>query len=63
MTTTYHRPLSAYVAAFVRAEFAVTGLEEWASSRTSDSGPHAKAENLARREIPMFLAIIAKRTV
>ena len=54
-TISYHRPLQYYFKAFVKAGFAVTKLEEWISHKTSDSGPRAKAENNARKEIPLFL--------
>jgi hypothetical protein len=36
-------------------------LEEWASLRSSQPGPRAEAENRARREIPLFLALRARR--
>jgi len=58
-TVSYHRPLSAYVNALGANGFAVDALEEWTSNRVSDSGPKAKAENRARQEFPMFLAIRA----
>ena len=32
-------------------------LEEWASHKISTSGPRAGAENTARKEIPLFMAI------
>jgi ubiquinone/menaquinone biosynthesis C-methylase UbiE len=59
VTWSYHRPLQAYFAALTQAGFMIDGLEEWASHRTSDSGPKARAENSAREEIPMFLALRA----
>ena len=59
VTWSYHRPLQAYVAALASAGFTVAGLEEWISHRVSDSGPKARAENAARNEIPMFMAIRA----
>jgi RluA family pseudouridine synthase len=58
-TTTWHRPLQAYVKALAEAGFAIDALEEWTSHRKSDSGPRAAEENRARREIPMFMAIRA----
>lgn len=58
-TTTYHRPLSAYTDAVSSAGLLIDAVEEWASHRSSDSGPRAAEENRARREIPMFLAIRA----
>ncbi len=60
-TTTHNRPIQSYVAALARAGFAIDALEEWASQRCSEPGPRANAENLARGEIPMFLAIRAIR--
>ncbi|MCC7144957.1 MAG: class I SAM-dependent methyltransferase [Phycisphaeraceae bacterium] len=61
-TWTFHRPLEKYVKALVKAGFLVDGLEEWPSHKTSHSGPRAKAENTARKEIPMFLALRAVKT-
>ena len=58
-TVSYHRPLSAYMNALGANGFAVDALEEWTSNRVSDSGPKAKAENRARAEFPMFLALRA----
>jgi hypothetical protein len=37
----------------------IDALEEWPSHKTSTSGPRAAAENTARKEIPMFLALRA----
>jgi hypothetical protein len=34
-------------------------MEEWTSHKVSDSGPRAPAENKARQEIPMFMAVRA----
>ncbi len=61
-TISYHRPLSFYVNALAQAGFSVDGLEEWTSPSHSDSGPRAKAENVSRVEIPLFLAIRARKT-
>ena len=58
-TTTHHRPMSAYIAALVAAGLLVDAMEEWSSDRISEPGPRAEAENTARREIPMFLALRA----
>jgi ubiquinone/menaquinone biosynthesis C-methylase UbiE len=62
VTHSFHRPLQAYVKALAKAGFAVVDLEEWASHKTSDRGPKAKAENAARLEIPMFLALVARKS-
>jgi hypothetical protein len=37
----------------------IDSIEEWPSHKSSTSGPKAAAENAARKEIPMFLAIRA----
>lgn len=62
-TTTHHRPIGRYVEACAQAGLAVDALEEWASQRVSEDGPRADAENKARREIPMFLAIRAVKPI
>jgi 23S rRNA-/tRNA-specific pseudouridylate synthase/SAM-dependent methyltransferase len=59
VTLTHHRPVGAYVAALAAAGLMVDAMEEWTSQRRSQPGPRAEAENVARAEIPMFLAIRA----
>jgi ubiquinone/menaquinone biosynthesis C-methylase UbiE len=56
-TWTFHRPIEDYVNAAVRAGLLMDAMEEWPSHKHSDSGPRAAAENTARKEIPMFMAI------
>lgn len=56
-TWSFHRPLGDYVSAARKAGLLIDALEEWPSHKVSDSGPRAAAENLARKEIPMFLAL------
>jgi ubiquinone/menaquinone biosynthesis C-methylase UbiE len=58
-TLSFHHPLSYYVQALTENGFVIDALEEWISPKTSDSGPKARAENVARIEIPLFLAIRA----
>lgn len=58
-TWTFHKPLEAYVKALRNAGLLIDAIEEWPSHKTSTSGPRAAAENLARKEIPMFMAIRA----
>ena len=60
-TYSYHRPLSSYVNELAKHGFMIDALEEWTSNKISDSGPRAKAENIARKEIPLFMAIRAVR--
>lgn len=59
VTWSFHRPLQSYIKALRNAGFAVTDMQEWISHKMSARGPRAKAENRARREIPLFLAIKA----
>jgi len=60
-TTSFHRPLQTYVRLLTEAGFTITGMQEWPALRVSQPGPRADAENRARREIPLFLAIKATR--
>lgn len=60
-TYTFHRPLQYYVKALGKAGLAVTRLEEWTSNRKSQPGPRAVAEDRARAEFPLFLAIEARK--
>ena len=58
-TWTFHKPIESYVKSLRNAGLLVDALEEWPSHKTSTSGPRAPAENVARKEIPMFLALRA----
>lgn len=58
-TLTLHRPLQFYFKSLNKAGFCVSRLEEWNSHKKSQAGPRAKAEDLARKEIPMFLFLEA----
>jgi ubiquinone/menaquinone biosynthesis C-methylase UbiE len=58
-TWSFHKPIEAYVKALRNARLLIDALEEWPSHKTSSPGPRAAAENAARKEIPMFLAIRA----
>jgi ubiquinone/menaquinone biosynthesis C-methylase UbiE len=62
VTWTFHRPLSIYMQSLTQSGFCITGFEEWASKRTSRPGEKARAENSARAEIPMFLALSAVKS-
>lgn len=61
VTWTYHRPLQTYVSGLAAAGLWVNALEEWPSPRVSQPGPKARAENRARAEFPLFLALRAIR--
>jgi len=60
-TWTFHKPLADYVKALRNAGFLIDAIEEWPSHKQSTSGPRAAAENQARKEIPLFLALRAIR--
>ncbi|MCG3123447.1 MAG: Ubiquinone biosynthesis O-methyltransferase [Phycisphaerales bacterium] len=60
-TWTFHRPIQAYAKLLSEAGFVIEMIEEWPSARRSSPGPRAAEENRARREIPMFLAVRARK--
>lgn len=60
ITYSYHHPLSDFVKFLGNAGCCILSLEEWCSDKES-SGAKAKMENRARREIPLFLAIVARK--
>jgi len=57
-TISFHRPLQWYVKALTKHGMLIDRLEEWTSHKTS-VGKRAKAENKARKEFPLFLALRA----
>lgn len=60
-TTSFHHPLSAYTEFLYKAGFVIEKIEEWISDRKNQPGPHQKREDLARSEIPLFMAIVARK--
>ncbi len=56
-TISFHRPLQSYFKALTKAGLVCGRIEEWVSHKRSDSGPKAAAENRARAEFPLFMAI------
>jgi ubiquinone/menaquinone biosynthesis C-methylase UbiE len=60
-TLTFHRPLQYYFKAFNKAGFSVAMMEEWNSHKKSQEGPRSVAEDIARKEIPLFLCLVAVR--
>jgi SAM-dependent methyltransferase len=57
-TYSFHQPLSIYLHWLREAGFSVIDMEEWCSDKKSEGG-RAKMEDRARREFPLFLAILA----
>ncbi len=62
-TWSFHKPIEGYVKALRNAGLLIDAMEEWTSHKTSEPGPRAAAENAARKEIPMFLALRAIKVV
>jgi SAM-dependent methyltransferase len=60
-TPHFHRPLQAYVNTLGNAGLLMDHLEEWISHKVSQPGPKKAALDRARKEIPMFLALRAKK--
>jgi ubiquinone/menaquinone biosynthesis C-methylase UbiE len=60
-TVSFHRSLQVYFKILGKIGFGVTRLEEWISPKKSQVGPRQKAEDKARKEIPLFLFLEAVR--
>ena len=60
-TVSFHRPLQLYIKVLAKHGFGVVGFEEWISNKKSQSGPRQKAEDVARKEFPLFLAVTARK--
>lgn len=62
-TITFHRPLQFYFKLFDKYHFSVVRLEEWISHKKSGVGPRQKAEDIARKEFPLFMGILLKKRI
>lgn len=60
-TWSFHHSLQSYVNQLFQAGFVTCRMEEWASHKESQPGPRARAEDQARKEIPLFLCIEARK--
>lgn len=58
VTWSYHLPIEEYSKMLFENGFLIEKIEEWTSEKES-MGRMAKAENRAREEFPMFMAILA----
>lgn len=56
-TWSFHRSLQDFMKALSAAGFGIARMEEWISHKKSQMGPRSVAEDNARKEIPLFLAI------
>lgn len=59
-TVSYHRSLQDFFKPLGAAGFGVVRLEEWISHKRSGAGPRQKAEDTARKEIPLFMLLEAR---
>lgn len=57
-TTSFHRSLQTLTGTGFGAGLRLAGIEEWYSHKESQPGPRANAENRARKEFPLFLALL-----
>lgn len=60
-TTSFHRSLESLSKAGFAAGLTIFGLSEWHSHKESQPGPRARAENHARKEFPLFLAMLWRK--
>lgn len=60
-TISYHRSLQDIFKSLAKSGFVIARLEEWISHKKSEKGPRQKAEDAARKEIPLFLALEASK--
>ncbi len=58
-TVSFHRPIQYYFKMLRNSGFSVNNLEELISNKKSQEGPRQRAEDKARKEIPIFMAIEA----
>jgi ubiquinone/menaquinone biosynthesis C-methylase UbiE len=62
-TISYHRSLQDFFKMLSKSGFVISRLEEWISHKKSEAGPRQKAEDTARKEIPLFLMLEATKPV
>jgi SAM-dependent methyltransferase len=60
-TSSFHRPLSTYLDACGTAGWGIVGCDEPVSHRRGTRGARSAAEDLALKEIPLFLVLAAVR--
>lgn len=60
-TVSFHRSLETLTSSGFKAGLSMAGLGEWYSHKESQPGPRARAENRARKEFPLFLALLWKK--
>jgi ubiquinone/menaquinone biosynthesis C-methylase UbiE len=60
-TLSYHRSLQDFFKTFSKNGFIVSGLEEWVSHKKSQKGGRGRAEDVSRKEIPLFMMLEATK--
>ncbi|MDD5464320.1 MAG: methyltransferase domain-containing protein [Candidatus Moranbacteria bacterium] len=60
-TWSFHMPISAYSEILFNNGFVIKKIEEWVSDKKS-TGPMAKMEDRSRKEFPMFMTIVCKKS-
>ena len=60
-TTSFHHSLTDLMNTAFAAGFVLSGMEEWYSDKQSEPGARAQAENKARNEFPLFMAMLWSR--
>ncbi len=61
VTRSFHRPIEAYVNGMARHGLLVDHMDEIPAHKLAAPADNKRAENLARQEIPLFLAIRARK--
>ena len=61
VTLSFHRPLHEYVNGLADCGLLVDRVQEIPTYKVRRTGPRAKAENLANKEIPLFLGLRARK--
>lgn len=60
-TFSFHRPLQEYVNSLAQYGLLLDQMKEVATYKSARNGQHARAENLAQQEIPLFLGLRARK--
>jgi ubiquinone/menaquinone biosynthesis C-methylase UbiE len=56
-TISFHHPLQYFAKIFNKHDLAISRIEEWISHKKSEDSVRGKAEDDARKEIPMFMCL------
>lgn len=60
-TVSFHRSFETLTSSGFKAGLTIGALQEWYSHKESQPGPRARAENRARKEFPLFLALLWRK--